>query len=319
MKKILINAIFFALISSSPVNAEVSEKQSISKNYERLKIIFNAREELQNRKFDRLDIKKIVLPKITSMKRSYECSGSGNIKVLGSNSPDIPMEVITNQEMPLGLNITHTENNVSASMQMPEASGISGKLEMTMDKKDPSLSFFRLGNHTVSLADASLPPELRQLFKKHMKNFYERNEIKVGSNLDEDLESDLNALIVMLLSSHSEFREKNRDVFDYSSETVSFGEYQSSISGTLFAYNLKDSVAIEIEGENFSMQFIQLSDNLLHVPTGAPLQGSQLEYTLVESREGVMVSEQYTDMNCFLDAPEQLPDTISNQLKEALK
>ena len=67
------------------------------------------------------------------------------------------------------------------------------------------------------------------------------------------------------------------------------------------------------------MQFIQLSDSLLHVPTGAPFQGSQLEYTLVESREGAMISKQYTDMDCLLDALEQLPDTIANQSKEALK
>ena len=133
MKKVLFSAIFFALISSAPVNAEVSEQQSISKNYERLKIIFNTREELDNREYDRLDIKKIVLPKITVMERSYECSGYENIQVLGSKSSDIPMKIIDNQQVQLGSNITHSESNVSISMQMPEAEEMSGKFEMTVN------------------------------------------------------------------------------------------------------------------------------------------------------------------------------------------
>ena len=89
----------------------------------------------KNRKYDRLDIKKIVLPKISSIKRSYDCSSSGNIQVLGSNSPSSPMEVILNQKMSLGSNITHTESDISASMQMPEALGLNDKLEMTIDKR----------------------------------------------------------------------------------------------------------------------------------------------------------------------------------------
>ena len=152
MRKIFFSAIFFALISSGPVNAVGGKEQSISQNYEKLKVEFNAQVAeiitTKNRKYDRLDIKKIVLPKISSIKRSYECSSSGNIQVRGSNSPNSPMEVILNQEVSLGSNITHTESDVSAFVQMPEALGLSDKLEMTIDKKDPSLSFARYGNKT---------------------------------------------------------------------------------------------------------------------------------------------------------------------------
>lgn len=324
MKKILINAIFFALISSGPVNAEVSEQQSISQKYEKLKVEFNAKVAeiitTKNRKYDHLDIKKIVLPNNSSIKRSYECSSSGNIIARGSESPNSPMEVIANQEMSSGSNVTHSESNVLISMQMPEALGLSEKLEMSIDKKDPSLSFARYGDKTIKFLDLDLSPQLKQLFNEFMTQHYSQAAIEVGSK-SESLGLDGDALVSQFaeLLSEDQFEIKSTDLLEDSSETISIGEYQTSNSGKLLAYINRSMGAIEVKGSNHSVQFIKFGNGLNHVPTGAPLHQIALEYKMYRAPEGMFATKTFMETECFLDAPEQLPDTISNQLKGVSK
>ena len=324
MRKIFFSAIFFALISSGPVNAVGGKEQSISQNYEKLKVEFNAQVAeiitTKDRKYDRLDIKKIVLPKISSIKRSYECSSSGNIQVRGSNSPNSPMEVILNQEVSLGSNITHTESDVSAFVQMPEALGLSDKLEMTIDKKDPSLSFARYGNKTIKFRDLDSSPKLKQLFNEFMTQHFSQAEVEVGSK-SESLSLDGDALMSQFaeLLSEDEFEIKSTDLLEDSSETISIGEYQSPMSGKLLAYINRFMGAIEVKGSDHSVQLIRFENSLNHVPTGAPLHHISLEYKMYRAPEGMLATKTFMETECALDAPEQLSDTISNQLKGVSK
>ena len=217
--------------------------------------------------------------------------------------------------------ITYTESDVSVSMQLPEALGISGKFEMTVNKNDPSLSFIRFGKQTAKLADTDFPPEFKQFFIKVMKEQSSRTKIEVGEHTDKILgvdKDDLMSLFGDLLSEYK-FKVKSKNLLESSYETISIGEYQSSMSGKLLAFIDQSRMAIEIKGDNNSAQFIKFDNSVLHVPTGAPLHQIALEYKMYRTPEGMSATKTFKETECSPDAPEQLSDTISNQLKGASK
>ena len=204
--------------------------------------------------------------------------------------------------------------------QMPEALGLNDKLEMTIDKKDPSLSFVRYGDKTINFRDLDSSPQLKQLFNEFMTQHFSQTAIEVGSK-SESLSLDGDALMGQFaeLLSEDQFEIKSTDLLEDSSEIISIGEYQSPMSGKLLAYINRSTGAIEVKGSNHSVQLIRFENSLNHVPTGAALHQISLEYKMYRAPEGMFATKTFIETECALDAPEQLSDTISNQLKGVSK
>jgi hypothetical protein len=292
-------------VFASQASADQSTEESIFQFFKDRKVDFYNRSELKNRKYMALEIDKIKLPKGLSATYSYSCLGEAKVRMRTSQNLKGPWKTTLDETQAIPSRLVHTPETAFYEMSIAEYD-----IEFLIDKKDIGSSTIRFDEKKTSFDDwvGEVPPAFSNLIEQ-IEKIYQRDEVRLGPR--DDIESSL-FTIVDALPAVAEFEVLGHELIENSSSTVSIGQYgNDKLLGQHDVFNL----AVRIDGADKQMLYAKFSDSVVHVLTGAPLHGVEIEYKIWLLDKGVGVLETSMELDCDLEEPEVLPETISNQLK----